>query len=125
MQKFKKVLLIDDNTIDIYVNKYMLEKAHVAESIVSFTSGSDAMEYLSSCPSNSSDLILLDIQMPIMNGFEFLKKFESEIKPSSPPKIIMLSSSQNEKDYGTLIKNNLVSGYIIKPLSLEKIVKHI
>jgi len=125
MQKFKKVLLIDDNTIDIYVNKYMLEKAHVAESIVSFTSGLDAMDYLSSSPVDSSDLILLDIQMPVMNGFEFLKKLENEIQSSSLPKIIMLSSSQNEKDFSVFSKNNLVSGYIIKPLSPEKIGKHI
>lgn len=70
------------------------------------------------------DLILLDINMPVMNGFEFLNKLtkiNAFIK--NPIEVYFLSSSNNEKDISDALKNKFCSGYINKPLTKEKIIK--
>jgi CheY-like chemotaxis protein len=123
MIKLENVILIDDNKVDLYINNYVIEKSGLADSIISFTSAVEAIEYLSTIRLSSSDLILLDIQMPVMNGFEFLEKIENKIK-TPLPKIIMLSSSKNERDFSVLSQFSIVSGWILKPLSVEKLLEH-
>ena len=83
------------------------------------------LEYLKHCESNLTEvpgLIFLDINMPEMNGFDFLDSFKTlsdNIK--SHCNIIMLTSSMDENDYKRSYESTFVKGYIIKPLNEEKI----
>src|SRR5437762_5643958 len=100
--RYKKVLLIDDNEIDNFINKKLLLKTQFAEDIVDKTTAMAALEYLqsnSSSPENLPDVIFLDIMMPIMDGFGFLDEYDKlPDAVKSKIRIIMLSSTESFKD---------------------------
>ncbi len=121
--KYQLVMLIDDSEIDNLVNKHILQKNKIAESIVVHTSAISALEFFKSTDIplvQIPELILLDINMPIMNGFDFLQHFELLIGNFKKPiKIIMLTSSVDPNDIKRSEESKLVSGFISKPLSIE------
>src|SRR4051812_21111340 len=99
--RYKHVLLIDDNEIDILVNKKVLENEKFAGQVSSVTSASDALKTLKSSAVNNTlpDLIFLDIVMPHMDGFGFLDEFAKLTEDITKTcKIIMLSTSESFKD---------------------------
>jgi CheY-like chemotaxis protein len=78
--------------------------------------GKAALDYLQNneeCP----DIILLDINMPVMDGFEFLEQFEKQHKCTDKSKVFILTSSQRDEDRIKSIKNKYVKGYFDKPLN--------
>src|SRR5689334_7914081 len=97
MTRYKSVLLIDDNELDILVNNKIIENAGFAEGTASFNSAQDALNMFKSTEVNAlPDLIFLDIMMPVMDGFAFLDEFaklSQEVKKKC--KIIMLSTSDS------------------------------
>lgn len=96
----------------------------MAGEAVSVKSGPDALEYLNQCTNDDGkaipDLVLLDINMPYMDGWEFLEKFK-ELQPnfSNSPLIVMLSSSVYEADSEKAHANPEVWDYITKPLTID------
>lgn len=117
------VMLVDDNDTDNFINKRIIELTGFAYRIEIKNSGKSALEYLESVksdPENLPDLIFLDINMPIVDGFVFLyefEKFAQNIKDKC--KIVILSSSDNQRDIDNIINNKLVVKFITKPLSEE------
>ena len=123
---YKKVLIIDDDEISNYISQKLIEQSNVAETIISYDSAKEALKYLEDCFNTNSeipDLILLDINMPLMNGWDFLEclKEKAAIKKNKTS-VYILSSSLYSKDFDTASKFNLVSGYVVKPLSKQKIL---
>lgn len=123
--KYQCIMLIDDSDIDNMVNKHILSKNNVAEKIIVFTTANDALVYLET-NKNSHDpyvlptVILLDINMPIMNGFGFLGEFEKmEVSLVENMKVIMLTSSVDPNDIRRSKEYKSVKSFISKPLSLE------
>lgn len=126
-------MLIDDSKVDVFINQKQIEKLAVETDVRTFFSASHAIDYLDKIKNITElddvfvpDIILLDINMPTMNGFEFLKSFMvlNEDKRFST-KIYMLSSSTNLIDIQNAKKKSACHGYIIKPLTsfnLENIV---
>lgn len=118
-------MLIDDSDIDNMVNKHILSRNNVAENILVFTSANDALVYIeknkaNSDPNSFPSVILLDINMPIMNGFGFLLEFEKSNKELIDTiKIIMLTSSVDPNDIRKSKEFSTVKSFISKPLSLE------
>lgn len=123
--KFQKVLIVDDNEMDLLVNKMILSTSKFAEEIVTIQTGSSALNYLTeNCktPKSIPDIILLDINMPVMNGFDFLKLFEE--LPSTITekcKIIMVSSSEDMGDVQKAGEFYSVIGYMVKPIEMQEL----
>lgn len=123
--KYQCIMLIDDSEIDNMVNKHILSKSNVAEKIIVFTTANDALQYLE-VNKNSTDatiipsVILLDINMPIMNGFGFLVEFEKlHNELLDVVNVIMLTSSVDPNDIRRSKEFVSVKSFISKPLSLE------
>ncbi len=121
MAQYKNVMLVDDNEIDNLINREMIKSADFADNILVFQTGQEALEHLAShqhSEDNLPEIIFLDINMPIMDGFQFLKDFEKlSSKVLGKCNIIMLSSSISPKDIDRAASNILVKKYFNKPLN--------
>lgn len=116
-----KILLIDDDKNANFYNQRIIEKTQLAEEVISFENAKMALEYLKKQNGErkypSPDIIFLDINMPGMDGWEFLEQYT--IRKSTQKlntKIIMLSSSDNNDDRDRAARFDVVSNYICKPL---------
>jgi CheY-like chemotaxis protein len=119
----KTVMLIDDNFIDNFVNKKILEHIGVAK-ILTFTKPTSALKYLQE-PIVIPQIILLDIYLPFMDGFKFLDEFEKlEIFKLKYIKAIILTVSVDPSDKQSAIERGYV-GFIEKPLTKEKLIQQL
>lgn len=127
-RKYKNVMLIDDNEIDNMINQKMIEAAVAANHIYTHTSAKSALEFIKNIePLAVADQILpeiifLDIDMPLMDGFQFLDSFEklgNGVKKKC--KIVMLTSSLNPQDLARSKKYRSVMKFLNKPLTHESI----
>jgi len=120
MATYKRVMLVDDNEIDNIINEKIIEATNFAENILKFQTGQEALEYLSDHQNNLGELpeiVFLDINMPIMDGFQFLEDFEKfSDDVHAKCKIIMLSSSISPKDIDRAASSRYVKKYLNKPL---------
>ncbi len=118
------VLIIDDSEFDRYILSRFLKDAEITSTIFESTNGQEALNFLcndveatSSTSSYPPPLIFVDINMPIMNGFEFLKGF-SELLNTKPEltecTLVMFSSSENKSDRELATSYGFVKDYIIK-----------
>jgi CheY-like chemotaxis protein len=115
------VLLVDDNDTDNFISKRIIEITKFARRVEVKSSGKGALDYLKQHqnePENIPNLIFLDINMPIVDGFVFLYEFEkfNELVRSKC-KVIILSSSDNKRDIDKIVNNNHVIKFITKPLT--------
>lgn len=119
----KLIMLVDDNDTDNYLNKTVIERAGISNEIVIKNSGSSALEYFQKNMDNPSmvpDLLFLDINMPIVDGYGFLKEFKTyPTSIKNKCNIVVLSSSSNKNDFTRMSEDHLVENYLIKPLSRE------
>ena len=122
----KNVLLIDDDAVSNFVNKKNLQLTGLVDKIETATNGRDALamfddHYKSGNP--LPDFIFLDINMPFMDGFQFLEAFNKLQFPFKEKiRIVMMSSSESDKDV-VKAKNNGVLRYIFKPLTQKNIIE--
>jgi CheY-like chemotaxis protein len=115
------VMLVDDNDTDNFISKRIIEITKFAKRVEVKNSGKSALEYLEKEKFNTHnlpDIIFLDINMPIVDGFVFLFEFEmfpEELKNKC--KIVILSSSDNKRDIEKIVDNNYVVKFVTKPLT--------
>ena len=115
------VMLVDDNDTDNFISKRIIEITKFAQRVEVKNSGKSALDYLRENQDKIEDLpnlIFLDINMPIVDGFVFLyefEKFNEAIKDKC--KVIILSSSDNKRDIDKIVNNNHVIKFITKPLT--------
>ena len=120
------ILLIDDDEINNFISIKLIKKALSNAEISSCLNGKLAIEELTELhkvsPDNLPDFILLDINMPIMNGWEFLDEYKRlNIDTKGKSKIFIISSSVFSNDISRAKSYPLVKNFISKPLSVEKI----
>lgn len=114
-------MLVDDDKNTNFFNRIMLTKFGVANNIISFQSAEQALEYLR-LGIEKIDLIFLDINMPIMNGWDFLEEYEQlDQEAKASILVIMLTASANPEDAIRARQFKSVIKYINKPLDKQTI----
>ncbi|MGB5698666.1 response regulator [Muriicola sp.] len=111
-----KILFIEDDAIETMKLDRTISKLQVKHTIIQANNGEDALKILTD-PQNIPDIILLDLNMPRMNGIEFLQILKSNPTLKYLPTII-LTTSENRTDLKECYKIG-IAGYVIKPLKYE------
>jgi len=124
MAHFKNILLVDDDPINNLINQRLISKVELGDKTHEFLSGMSALEFLQKLDLSEGSLILLDINMPIMNGWEFLDNYLERFSNRNDI-ILILSSSIDFLDRIKAQEYSIVSGFLEKPLTLEKLKEHI
>lgn len=131
-KKYHAIMLVDDNEIDNLINQKMIEASDICEHIFIHSGAKSAIEFLKNIEKLVKgnlnlylpEIIFLDIDMPLMDGFQFLEEFEklSDIVRNHC-KVVMLTSSLNPQDMSKAKKNQHVMKYLNKPLTQDSIKK--
>ncbi|WP_421765642.1 response regulator [Ekhidna sp.] len=114
------ILLIDDDPSINYLNKLIIEKADIHANVCDRTQADEALSQLSEGIINPN-LILLDINMPTMNGWQFLEKYHELPEESRKSKVIILSSSINPSDKEKASQSSVILDFYSKPLSIANV----
>lgn len=130
-KKYFSVMLIDDNEIDNLINQKMIEAANISEHIYVHSGAKSAIELLKNIEKLKGlasqilpEVIFLDIDMPLMDGFQFLDLFDKLHESTKQHcKIVMLTSSINPQDINKSKAYHYVKKYINKPLTQQNLLK--
>jgi CheY-like chemotaxis protein len=127
MKMLNSVLLVEDDDMVNFYNEFLLKDLKVASHIAVARNGQEALEYLDKCDGGAADavfpdLIFLDINMPIMDGFEFIEEYEKRGKEDrARALVVMLTTSMHPKDMERAGQFESIGEYIYKPLMKEKL----
>lgn len=122
MAKFSEVLLVEDDPITILVCDRMIKMTSFADKVTTCENGKIGIDFLASLEAEQKmpPVIFLDINMPVMNGWDFLDEFEIlKLKFKQLPRIYLLSSTVDPEDYKKAKKFSQVADFISKPLSKD------
>lgn len=119
--KFKNVMIIDDSEIDIFITSRLIVKHSFAENILKYNDANEALKFLIENQNDTSalpEIILLDIMMPLMTGFEFMEIYDQlEYKIKNHCKVYIVSSSINYKDINAANDDPNVIDFHMKPVN--------
>jgi CheY-like chemotaxis protein len=120
MYNSKPVLLAEDDDADALMTKRALNELKVTNRLVRKVDGEDALEYLTDQSNEKPSIILLDLNMPRMNGFEFLKIIKADPMLKMIPVVVVTTS---DADHNIMESYNLgAAGYIVKPFDYNRFV---
>ena len=121
-----RVLLVDDDKICNFITEATLNRLGVTEQIHAVLNGKEALEYINHMLTGDRllpDVILLDLNMPLMNGFQFIESFRKLDFPKKEEiKIVVLTSSENPEDI-VEVKKLGVDHYLTKPIKENKLLE--
>jgi CheY-like chemotaxis protein len=121
----KAILLVDDDQATNHYHEIMLTDWGVAEKIYKVSNGREALDFLKSQANEQPSLIMLDINMPVMNGFEFLEEYEKLHEDEKASYLVfMLTSSLHDRDIERAKNFKSLNGYCEKPMA-EDIIREI
>ena len=119
------LLVIDDDDINIFIIKKIVEKTGFDIEMVARNNGQQAIDYLNETVAQNKPLprlVLIDINMPVMNGWEFIEAYET-LGIDQKVDMYILSSSVYENDIEKTKSYKAVKGFISKPLSMERLTE--
>ena len=133
MKTIRSLLIIDDNAMDVLLTRKMLEKSGRYQHIMSATDGAEAMKLFRNYEQSQKQnpeafpplVILLDINMPLMDGFEFLQHYselDSGLRDETSV-VVMLTSSSYQADRQRALGYPMVKDYVVKPMNRERAVQ--
>jgi CheY-like chemotaxis protein len=123
MRDSKPILLVEDDSVDVMTVKRALRDVQVTNQLVHTGNGEEALEYLKNESNRKPYVILLDLNMPKMNGIEFLKTIKSDEVLKKIP-VVVLTTSKDEHDIAESFKLG-VAGYMVKSVDYESSVETI
>jgi CheY-like chemotaxis protein len=123
MKKFKSVLLIDDDQVHNFLANRLIKQLELSDQIVTFQNGQQGIDYIEGLSGSAKfpELILLDLNMPVRTGVEFLESLKNLGADLSTIQIIIISALVHSNDL-ELIKNIGVNKVLIKPITKEKLL---
>jgi CheY-like chemotaxis protein len=123
MQRVDTVCIVDDDPIYVFTTKQKLQVGKFCNNILIYNNGKEAFEALKALIENNNtlpDVILLDLNMPVWDGWDFLDEFQT-IKANKKIAIYIVSSSDNPDDIARSKSYHIVNDFIIKPITIEKL----
>lgn len=118
-RRLHRVLLIDDNEADNFYHQYVIDEAGLTEEVRSFTYADEALAYLKDLPlaEEQVDLLFLDLNMPRMNGFQFLEEYK-RLTPKQQARfgVVLLTNSLNSSERSQAVAYKEVLAFYNKPL---------
>ena len=133
MKKLNKVLIVDDDNASVFLTQMVLEEMRITNEIHTVANGKEALAFVEKHAAfahqnaetndynEQPNLIFLDINMPVMDGFEFLDHFEKlHASHATDFHVVLLTTSINERDVDKARRYKIVS-YMEKPITEEKI----
>ena len=122
-KKVNKTLLIDDSDIDLFIQRRFLEVYNFSHQLISYKSATEALNWLKNINGQDPpEIIFLDLNMPEVDGFSFLKSFQTlPEKIQHAARIVVLTSSNSLKDREEAFENKNVIQFITKPLKQSDI----
>lgn len=121
--KFETVMIIDDNTIDLYISSRLIIKNNFGKKVIEYSDAREALQYLQDNQDNIAALpqvIFVDIYMPLMSGFEFLEAYDK--LPNSLKnycKTFIISSTIDDNDILRARRDKNVISFQVKPINKE------
>lgn len=116
----QRILLVDDNESDNVFHEIMLRKAGFGGEVIAFETGVDALVFLRADALEKPTCIFLDINMPMMNGFEVAQEAAPLIAGKPTIILVMLTSSGSPLDQERAASMPVIRGYLTKPLTIER-----
>jgi CheY-like chemotaxis protein len=123
----KTVLLIEDDFITRYLNREILKSASFCDNVAEASSGDEALSYIENIEKgdnpmdNLPEAILLDLNIPVMDGWEFIETYGQKFPEfAKKTKIFILSSSSNPEDYQRALKEPNIAAFLSKPLDKDE-----
>ena len=123
MNKIQPILLVEDDQVDIMTVKRSLKQLEVLNELVITHNGEEALNYLNQPTQGLPCVILLDINMPKMNGLEVLENLKKHSVFKKIP-VVMLTSSKEQQDVDNSFECG-ISGYILKPVDYDEFISSI
>lgn len=117
----KSILLVEDDQVDVMTVKRALKEIHVTNPVVNKENGEEALKYLRDPKSEKPCIILLDLNMPIMNGIEFLQEAKQDAQLRRIP-VVVLTTSEEQQDKVNSFDLG-VAGYMAKPVDYRQFVE--
>lgn len=116
-------MLIDNNPDDNFYHQRVIRKFNASIQVIVFTTAIGALNHLLSDEKNivQPKLIFLDINMPGMNGWDFMEVFQADPGHSAETKIIVLTTSENPDDRRKALAYTAIADFMTKPLTMEKL----
>lgn len=117
----KPILLVEDDQVDTMTVTRALKEIHVTNPLVHLENGEEAVRYLRDPASEKPCIILLDLNMPIMNGIEFLQVVKHDDQLKRIPVVVLTTSEEQQDKVNSF--NLGVAGYMAKPVDYRQFVE--